>query len=109
MENKRADAGRDGSTRLARLNFQARRGTDKEVFIFPCSVGHEQDWQPYPVDPYSALCVITYCGKREAHINSPMVTPEKAAPVTGTTLRTFGPVPADSLHRTPSVCNCVIL
>ena len=23
---------------------------------FPCSAGHEQDWQPYPVDPYSAIC-----------------------------------------------------
>ena len=21
---------------------------------FPCSVDHEQDWQPYPVDPHSA-------------------------------------------------------
>ena len=24
---------------------------------FPCSADHEQDWQPYPVDPYSAKCV----------------------------------------------------
>ena len=23
---------------------------------FPSSADHEQDWQPYPVDPYSALC-----------------------------------------------------
>ena len=23
---------------------------------FPCSGDHEQDWQPYPVDPYSAIC-----------------------------------------------------
>ena len=23
---------------------------------FPCSADHEQDWQPYPVDPYSAMC-----------------------------------------------------
>ena len=23
---------------------------------FPRSVDHEQDWQPYPVDPYSAIC-----------------------------------------------------
>ena len=23
---------------------------------FPCSADHEQDWQPYPVDPYSAVC-----------------------------------------------------
>ena len=23
---------------------------------FPCSVDHDQDWQPYPVDPYAAIC-----------------------------------------------------
>ena len=23
---------------------------------FPCSSDHEEDWQPYPVDPYSAIC-----------------------------------------------------
>ena len=22
---------------------------------FPCSADHEQDWQPYPVGPYSAI------------------------------------------------------
>ena len=22
----------------------------------PCSADHEQDWQPYPVDTYSAIC-----------------------------------------------------
>ena len=36
------------------------------------------------------------CGKREAHINWSMVTCKMAAPVTGTTLRTTGPVPAES-------------
>ena len=25
----------------------------------PCSADHEQDWQPYPVDPYSAIYVMT--------------------------------------------------
>ena len=23
---------------------------------FPCSADHEQDWQPYPFNPYSAIC-----------------------------------------------------
>ena len=36
------------------------------------------------------------CGKREAHINWSMATCKMAAPVTGTTLRTNGPVPEDS-------------
>ena len=52
--DEQADAGRDGGTRLARPNSQARTGTGE--YYFPCSADHEQDWQPYPVDPYSAIC-----------------------------------------------------
>ena len=40
--DEQADAGRDCRNRLARPNSQARTRTD-----------HEQDLQPYPVDPYS--------------------------------------------------------
>ena len=29
---------------------------DRGIFIFPSSADHEQDWQPYPVAPYSAKC-----------------------------------------------------
>ena len=36
------------------------------------------------------------CGKREAHQNWSMMITEKSAPVTGATLRTTGPVLADS-------------
>ena len=41
-------------------------------------------------------CTNSGCGKTEAYINWSMVISEKAAPVTGTTLRTTGPVPADT-------------
>ena len=34
--------------------FRHARG--QENINFPCSADHEQDWQPYPVDPYSAIC-----------------------------------------------------
>ena len=54
MDNEQADAGRDGRTRLARPNSLARTGTRK--LHVPCSGDHEQNWQPYPVDPYSATC-----------------------------------------------------
>ena len=27
---------------------------DRETYIFSCSADHEQNWQSYPVDPYSA-------------------------------------------------------
>ena len=56
--DEQADAGRDGRTRLARPNSQeARMGTGK--FYFPCSADHKQDWQPYPVDPYSCHIYIS--------------------------------------------------
>ena len=45
-------------------------------------------------------------GKKEAHRNWSMVTPEKAASVTRPTLRFTGPVPADSRQGTPSARNC---
>ena len=28
---------------------------DMENVHFPCWADHEQDWQPYPIDPYSAI------------------------------------------------------
>ena len=34
---------------------------DGEISFFPCSTDHEQDWLPYPVDPYSCdMCDHTY-------------------------------------------------
>ena len=43
VENERAHT---------RPNSQARTGTGEKKKS--CSADHEQDWQPYPVDPYSA-------------------------------------------------------
>ena len=54
MENEQADARRDGRTRLARPNSQARTGAVN--VHFPYSADHEKDWQPYPADFYSAIC-----------------------------------------------------
>ena len=53
-QNEQADAGRDGQTRLSTPNSQARTGTGIYSF-FLFSVNHEEDWQPYPVDLYSAI------------------------------------------------------
>ena len=50
--DEQADAGRDCQTRLARPTSQVRTRTGINSF-FSCSADHEQDWQPYPVDPYS--------------------------------------------------------
>ena len=35
-----------------------RRERGQGDVYFPCSADHEQDWQPYPVDPYSLLYVM---------------------------------------------------
>ena len=58
MENEQAGAGRDGTGRLnpsRETKFSGAYG-DRGILIFTCSADHEQDWQPYPVNPYSALC-----------------------------------------------------
>ena len=40
-----------------------RRGRGHGNIRFPCSADHVQDWQPYPVDPYSCcMCDHTYIG-----------------------------------------------
>ena len=44
----------------------------QENIHFPCSADHEQDWQPYPVDTYSARCddhtyIQTYLNKIFIH------------------------------------------
>ena len=48
-------------------------------------------------------CTNSGCREREAHINWSVLSPKKAAPVAGTTLRTTGPVPVDFLcfHKGP--------
>ena len=33
-----------------------RRERGQGSIHFPCSADHEQDWQPYPVDPCSTIC-----------------------------------------------------
>ena len=53
--DEQANAGWDCQTRLARQIL--RREQVKGNIYFPCSADHEQDWQPYPVDPYSCCMV----------------------------------------------------
>ena len=63
-KNEQDDAERDGQICRSRPNSQARMGTEK--IAFSCSDGHEQNWQPYPIDTCSATSdkhryVGTYC------------------------------------------------
>ena len=48
--DEQADAGLDCRSRLDQI---LRRERGQGNIDFPCSADHEQDWQPFPADPYS--------------------------------------------------------
>ena len=46
---------RDGTAEPVSRDLILRRERGRQINIhFPCSADHEQDWQHYPVDPYSS-------------------------------------------------------
>ena len=45
---------RDGTAEPVSRDQILRHARGQGNINFPCSADHEQDWQPYPVDPYSA-------------------------------------------------------
>ena len=47
---------RDGTAEPVSRDQILRHARGQGNIYFPCSAHHEQDWQPYPVDPYSAIC-----------------------------------------------------
>ena len=47
---------RDGTAEPVSRDEILRRVRGQGNIHFPCSADHEQDWQPYPVGPYSAMC-----------------------------------------------------
>ena len=47
---------RDGTTEPVSRDQILRHVQGQGNIHFSCSADHEQDWQPYPVDPYSATC-----------------------------------------------------
>ena len=52
---------RDGTAESVSRNHILRRERGQGNIHFPCSADHEQDWEPYPVDPYSCfMCDHTY-------------------------------------------------
>ena len=44
---------RDGTAEPVSRDQILRRERGQGNIHFPCSADHEQDWQPYPADPYS--------------------------------------------------------
>ena len=47
---------RDGTAEPVSRDQILRHARGQGNIHVPCSADHEQDWQPYPVDPYSAIC-----------------------------------------------------
>ena len=47
---------RDGTAEPVSRDQILRHARGQGNIHFPCSADHEQDWQPYSVDPYSAIC-----------------------------------------------------
>ena len=47
---------RDGTAEPVSRDQILRHERGQGTIHFPRSADHEQDWQPYPVDPYSAIC-----------------------------------------------------
>ena len=46
---------RDGTAEPVSRDQIVRHEREQGNGYIPCSADHEQDWQPYPVDPYSAI------------------------------------------------------
>ena len=46
---------RDGTAEPVSRDQILRHARGQGNINFPCSADHEQDWQPYPVDPYSVI------------------------------------------------------
>ena len=47
---------RDGIAESVSRDQTLKCNREQGNIHFPCSADHEQDWQPYPVDPYCAKC-----------------------------------------------------
>ena len=50
---------RDGTAEPVSRDQILRHARGQRDIHFPCSVDYEQDWQPYPVDPYSVMTIHT--------------------------------------------------
>ena len=46
----------DGTAEPVSGDHILRREQGQRNIHIPCSTDHEQDWQPYPVDPSLAIC-----------------------------------------------------
>ena len=73
---------RDGTAEPVSRDQILRHVRGQGNIPFPCSADHEQNWQPYPVDPCSAICDDHNVGEKPTvilytYINRHAGTPDK--------------------------------
>ena len=64
---------RDGTAEPVSRDQILRRERGQEHINFPCSADHVQDWQIYPVDPYSCYICATMHAYIQASERDPIV------------------------------------
>ena len=67
--DEQADA--DGTAEPVSQDQILRRERGQGNINFLCSADHEQDWQPYPVDPYPAICDDHTCMDQPGMVANP--------------------------------------
>ena len=81
---------RDGTAEPFSRDQILRRERGQGNFKFPCSADHVQDWQPYPVDPYSCyMCDHTYIHTYIRHRMTRMTGPDCAVMCNLINIHTF--------------------
>ena len=63
---------RDGTAEPVSRDQILRHARGQGNINFLCSADHKQDWQPYPVDPYSAICDDRTYTHTYIHTSDPM-------------------------------------
>ena len=88
---------RDGTAEPVSRDQIVRHEPGQGNINFPCSADHVQDWQPYPIDPYSCyMCDHAHIFLTYQYIVT-VVTGVGTLGITRTTLRTPRPVAVDGL------------
>ena len=59
---------RDGTAEPVSRDQILRHERGQGNIDFPCSADHEQDWQPYPIDPCFDICVTIHHTKHTSVI-----------------------------------------
>ena len=62
----------DGTAEPVSRDQVLRRERGQRNINFPCSAHHEQDWQPYPFDPYPYYPLKSFSA-RPAHTAFPLI------------------------------------